>query len=939
MTIRVRLPHERIVNSPAMRAAPTTANAQLSPTHGLPIAFIQKRLKYKWKLRMLPLSPLAGRLSLISLFLAFSIISSALNAEDLMPELTDQAAWAALPIASKDDGTKLPQWARKLASVLPKSTAAMLELDYAQRAGNPIPPRLRAAMRWVIARANQSHYGEQIAEADGRGAGLDEAKLRGLKSGVYDGWSRAEQVALDFAQRMTVASHSITDEEFAQLVREFGDRQAASMVLLSAYGNMQDRLLICLQCEHEWEPQAVGPLAVTFAPEAFVIHQVHPRPVNPDLGSVGHAPANLSISEERSAETYESLQQLLRLQREKPTRLRVPDWDEVTPGLPEGPMRRHSDIVWYRIVFGYSPELAVPFERFMRTLGAETAPDFDRMFGITLFWVTTQAMKCPYCMGHCEMIWEVAGLSPDGIAARSRILASDDWSAFPVAEQRAFAFASKVTRTPGAIDRVELQNLYDDLGNRRAMCVIAQTCRYNYMTRISNGFQLTLESENVFFDYWNKSRPAAIQGGAFVTIPSDEDAWARLPETTSGGTGPLPNWAKAMAMHLPRTAAAMLKLDEAQRTRSGLDPVLRTKMRWVVAHANRCRYSEAYAIADLRRAGADESVIRNLIGSQQDWPDSDRDPLEFARLLTVAAPTINDELFERLRAGYGEEKVASMILLAAYGNFQDRFVLGLNLPLEQDGPLEPPSVEFAPGALQLASLMPAEADDVGELVTGESVVAILPTWDDIPYEELQLRLQRQRDRKSRLPVPTWEQAREHLPAAMATRPTRIAWTLTCYGYAPELAVPWAITTRTHWAEAPAGRIFEESLFWVQTRAVECNYCMGHCEMLMEVAGMTKETIAHRTRLLAESDWSAFPAAEQRAYAYARKLTHTPWEMTHDDYQTLVKDQGAQQAMSIFFWLCRGLYMTRISDGFQLSLERENVFASPPHLQTAKDANE
>jgi hypothetical protein len=42
-------------------------------------------------------------------------------------------------------------------------------------------------MRWVIARANQSHYGEQIAEADGRAAGLDEVKLWGLKSGVYDG--------------------------------------------------------------------------------------------------------------------------------------------------------------------------------------------------------------------------------------------------------------------------------------------------------------------------------------------------------------------------------------------------------------------------------------------------------------------------------------------------------------------------------------------------------------------------------------------------------------------------------------------------------------------------------------------------------------------------------------------------------------------------------
>jgi hypothetical protein len=31
-------------------------------------------------------------------------------------------------------------------------------------------------------------------------------------------------------------------------------------------------------------------------------------------------------------------------------------------------------------------------------------------------------------------------------------------------------------------------------------------------------------------------------------------------------------------------------------------------------------------------------------------------------------------------------------------------------------------------------------------------------------------------------------------------------------------------------------------------------------------------------------------------------------------------------MATFWWLCRGLYMTRVSDGFQLPPERENVFA-------------
>ena len=60
---------------------------------------------------------------------------------------------------------------------------------------------------------------------------------------------------------------------------------------------------------------------------------------------------------------------------------------------------------------------------------------------------------------------------------------------------------------------------------------------------------------------------------------SDEVAWKRMPKAEQGGGQPLPSWAKAVAVQMPRTAAAMLALDRAQRTKSPLDPMLRAKMR------------------------------------------------------------------------------------------------------------------------------------------------------------------------------------------------------------------------------------------------------------------------------------------------------------------------------------------------------------------------
>ena len=369
----------------------------------------------------------------------------------------------------------------------------------------------------------------------------------------------------------------------------------------------------------------------------------------------------------------------------------------------------------------------------------------------------------------------------------------------------------------------------------------------------------------------------------------------------------------------------MLELDLAHRTKSPLDPGLRSKLRWVIARANRCAYSAAYALADARRAGLSAAVIQILTGDPSLWPEADRDPLAFARWRSVAAPTIPEELFARLRQRFGDQQVAAMVLLGAYGNFQDRIVLGLNLSLEAGGPLEPLEVEFAADAFQASPARPPESGASRALPAGSMVVERDPDWPALGYDALQSQLEQQRTRTPRLPIPPWDEVKQRLPPAFAAQPTRIVWSLVCYGYVPELAVPWSVTTRTMGAETRADRVFEESLFWVQTRAVGCNYCMGHCEMLLEVAGLDKPSIAGRTRRLAGEDWGAFPPAEQRAYAYARKLSREPWALKSFDYTELAGDLGSASAMATCFWLCRGLYMTRVSDGFQLPLERENVF--------------
>src|SRR5262249_32840166 len=96
---------------------------------------------------------------------------------------------------------------------------------------------------------------------------------------------------------------------------------------------------------------------------------------------------------------------------------------------------------------------------------------------------------------------------------------------------------------------------------------------------------------------------------ARVPLLDNGQAWKRLPAAEKGAGESLPPWALALAPSLPGTTAAMLELDHLHRAGSPLSPRLRGLMRWTAAHANRCAYTQAQALADLRRAGVDSATL------------------------------------------------------------------------------------------------------------------------------------------------------------------------------------------------------------------------------------------------------------------------------------------------------------------------------------------
>jgi alkylhydroperoxidase family enzyme len=305
------------------------------------------------------------------------------------------------------------------------------------------------------------------------------------------------------------------------------------------------------------------------------------------------------------------------------------------------------------------------------------------------------------------------------------------------------------------------------------------------------------------------------------TLLSDADTWSHLPETDGAKAGRLPSWARALAGALPRTTAATLEVDYAQRARSPLDPKLRAAVRWAAAHATGSAYGEAYALADLRRAGADDAEAAALQGDWARFPAAWRLALEFALKLTLHAYRVRDEEVAALREHHGDADTVALVQCVAYANFLDRLVLSLGLPVEDGGPLRSLAVRFRKpyqGAATPPRRPPAGRPGV---TTARGSDANSPRID---ADALRAATAAQKERASRIRVPSVEEVRRRLPPTFAADWTlRINWSRVCFGYQPELALAWTNARATFEDEARLDPVFEESVFLVVTSALQCYY--------------------------------------------------------------------------------------------------------------------
>jgi hypothetical protein len=318
--------------------------------------------------------------------------------------------------------------------------------------------------------------------------------------------------------------------------------------------------------------------------------------------------------------------------------------------------------------------------------------------------------------------------------------------------------------------------------------------------------------------------PGLMRGDEPPRPETSDQAWSHLPTRDTARQGPLPVWARITARSLPRTTTAMLELDWRHRTQSPLDPVLRAKMRYVAAAVNRSPYALATARGDLARLGATDAQIADLDAGETRWPADQRACLILARDLTRDGATVTDARVAAVRESLGDERLVAAVLLIAHANFQDRLFLALGVTPEVDGPLPPievhldPTARIEPPPRSSPPLAHIDPSDVPTHVDD-------PTWNVEALGSLKQGLESQRSAVGRIRVPSFDEMLSRLPADAPRPPAPIGvkWTLVCSSYQPRLALGWSACTRSFRDDAQQDRVFEESLFWVVTRAIHCFY--------------------------------------------------------------------------------------------------------------------
>jgi alkylhydroperoxidase family enzyme len=289
-------------------------------------------------------------------------------------------------------------------------------------------------------------------------------------------------------------------------------------------------------------------------------------------------------------------------------------------------------------------------------------PDLDYAFKTKLFWITSRANNCYYCLGHQELKLAAAGVSDDDIAALD-----GDWVAATARERAAYAFTRKLTHTPQLVTAADIEALKTHFTPAQVSDILVTVAGYNSTNRWTDGLDIPAEASGARFkredtktDLTTFKTPTSPRFAAHKTTvaplnlgrrpplePRDkvEAIWAEtrsavLPMGDAKAAAELwpdapPNWVRFLAS-LPTSMKGRVAGIKAGMEKGTFGPKLSAEIAWVAARNDRAWYALAVARDRLKNAGLTDAQIFALDGDRKHLPEEEQAALALAETLAVA---------------------------------------------------------------------------------------------------------------------------------------------------------------------------------------------------------------------------------------------------------------------------------------------------------------
>jgi len=348
----------------------------------------------------------------------------------------------------------------------------------------------------------------------------------------------------------------------------------------------------------------------------------------------------------------------------------------------------------------------------LRDSGFAREPDpamtLDNTFKVKLFWITSRANNCYYCLAHQEYKLLGAGVTDDDIAALD-----GNWVAATEKERAAYAFTKKLTHAPHLITKDDVEALKKHYTPAQLTEILVTVAGYNSTNRWTDGLNIPGETdggrfkkEGVKADFSTFKTPTSEKyakqqtlvgpvkleaRGALEARDVVEARWkdkreALLPladAKTVGDvwTGDAPNWVALLANFKSMKGRIGGLKNAAEK--GALPAKLKGQIAWVAARQDRAWYALAVARKQLLAAGVSEDDIWKLDGDRKHLTEGEQAALALAETLAVAPWKVTDEMVERCRKSYKDAEVAEIVYRACNAAFFDRVTETARLPLDK----------------------------------------------------------------------------------------------------------------------------------------------------------------------------------------------------------------------------------------------------------------